>query len=87
MAEPLLRADQALEMGNSKYLGYELEFMRCRCREQRFIVFCPLQNRFADCLPFQLKEYFARGNQAALYYEFIESVPNGFEDPWIKMLK
>lgn len=29
--EPLLRADQALKMGNFKYLGYELEFIRCRC--------------------------------------------------------
>lgn len=32
--EPLLRADQALEMGNFKYLGYKLEFMRRRCGKQ-----------------------------------------------------
>lgn len=51
--EPLLRADQALKMGDFKYLGYELEFICCRCRKQCFVVLCPLQNGLADRLPFQ----------------------------------
>ncbi len=85
--QPLLRADQALEVLDLEYFSDKLELRRRRRGEEGLVELRPIQNFLADRLPFEFLQYFPRGNQLALFHELVQPVPDALEHARVEMLK